>query len=93
MVAEIHAGKFVEKVGGDAVREFERTKHRRRRRPVRFDENADNEVELDITSFFKREYKEVLDVQVTQFSDSLARCLESIKPLASVLQPPLKDHR
>ncbi len=27
MVAEIHAGiKFVEKVGGDAVREFERTK-------------------------------------------------------------------
>ena len=93
MVAEIHAGiKFVEKVGGDAVREFER-KHRRRRRPVRFDENADNEAELDITSFFKREFKEVLDVQVTQFSDNLARCLESIKPLASVLQPPLKDHR
>ena len=93
MVAEIHAGKFVEKVGGDAVREFERTKHRRRRRPVRFDENADNEAELDITSFFKREFKEVLNVQVTQFSDNLARCLESIKPLASVLQPPLKDHR
>ena len=65
-------------MGGDAVREFERTKHRRRRRPVRYDENADNEAELDITSFLKREFKEVLDVQVTQFSDNLARCLESV---------------
>ena len=33
----------------------------------------------------------LLDTQVAQFGDNLTQCLEAVKPLATVLQPPLKQ--
>ena len=33
----------------------------------------------------------MLDTQVVQFGDNLTQCLQAVKPLATVLQPPLKQ--
>ncbi len=41
--------------------------------------------------FYRCEFKKVLDTQNVQFGDNLAQCLQAVKPLATVLQPPLQQ--
>ena len=87
---EIQAGiLYAEKLGGNPKAEFRR-KHRMRRRPRRFDDNPDTQAELTMLPFYRKEFKMVLDTQISQFGDNLSQCLEAVKPLATVLQPPLK---
>ena len=87
----IEAGiQFTDKLGGNAHAEFNR-KHRARRRPARIDDHPEAEAELGIVQFYRREFKEVLDTMITQFGDNLAVCLQAVRPLAKVLQPPLQE--
>jgi D-ribose pyranose/furanose isomerase RbsD len=88
---EIQAGiVFAKKLGGNPEAEFSR-KHRVRRPPRRIDDNPNTQTELSICQYYLREFKKVLDVQIVQFGDNLAQCLQAVKPLATVLQPPLKQ--
>ena len=81
---------FAKKLGGNPEAEFSR-KHRVRRPPRRIDDNPNTQAELSIFQFYRREFKKVLDTQVVQFGDNLTQCLQAVKPLATVLQPPLKQ--
>ena len=91
MDAEIHAGTaYARKLGGDPEAEFNR-KHRVRRPPSRIDDNPDSQVTLTMMQFYRREFKTVLDIQIVQLGDNLIQCFEAVKPLATVLQPPLKN--
>ena len=80
---------FAEKVGEHPIAEFQR-RHRFRRQPTRFEENAETQVNMTIVRFYKKEFNEVLDVQIQQFGDNLEQRLQGIKPL-SILQPPFKE--
>ena len=40
--------------------------------------------------FYRSEFKSVLETQIIQLGDNLIQCFEAVKPLATVLQPPLK---
>ena len=91
MDAEIHAGiAYARKLGGDPEAEFNR-KYRVRRPPSRIDDNPDSQVTLTMMQFYRREFKTVLDIQIVQLGDNLIQCFEAFKPLATVLQPPLKN--
>ena len=88
---EIHAGiAYAGKLGGDPEAEFNR-KHRVRRRPRRIEDNPDSQATLTMMEFYRREFKTVLDTQIIQLGDNLIQCFEAVKPLATVLQPPLKQ--
>ena len=42
-------------------------------------------------SFFRKQFKSVLDTQINELDDNLVQCLEAVEPLARVLLPPLKE--
>ena len=41
--------------------------------------------------FYRQEFKKVLDTQIVQFGIYLAQCLQAVKPVATVLKPPLQQ--
>ncbi len=87
---EIHAGiAYARKLGGDPGAEFNR-KHGVRRPPRRIDDNPDSQATLTMMQFYRREFKSVLETQIVQLGENLIQCFEAVKPLATVLQPPLK---
>ena len=77
-------------LGGDPEAEFNR-KHRVRRPPRRIDDHPDSQARLTMLQFYRREFKTVLDTQIIQLGDNLIQCFEAVKPLATVLQPPLQQ--
>lgn len=88
---QIHAAiAYTVKLGGEPEAEFNR-KHRVRRPPRRIDDNPDSQVELTMVQFYRQELKSVLDTQIIQLGDNLIQCFEAVKPLATVLQPPLQQ--
>ena len=67
-----------------------RRHHRQRRAPRRIDYNPDTAANLDVWSFYRKEFKAVLDTQISTFTDVLENCVATIKPLMSLfdaLQP------
>jgi len=90
MNAKIQAGiQFTSRVGGNANEEFKR-KHRLRTKPRWLDESPENEHSFDICTFYRKEFKAVLDLQIVKFRENLSLCLQIVKSLAAVLQPPFE---
>eukprot|EP00794_Sanderia_malayensis_P019802 gene19802-21742_t len=78
----IEAGiQFTQKVGGNAHEEFKR-KHRVRRRPTRIEEHPETDCKMNIIMFYRRGFKEVLEIQIMQLGDNLNVCFEAVRPLA-----------
>jgi hypothetical protein len=77
--------------GVDVEAEFSRL-HRQRRQPCRQDENPESTAELSLPSFYDKEFKAVLDTLIQQYKENLAKCLEKVKSLSVVLQPPLRSN-
>ena len=87
MNAEIKAAaSFAEKLGIDVDSDFLRH-HRQRRAPRRIDDNPDTAANLDVESFYRKEFKAVLDTQISTFTDVLENCVATTKPLFDALQP------
>ena len=87
MNAEIKAAaSFDEKLGIDIDSDF-RGHHRQRRAPRRTDDNPDTAANLDVESFYRKEFKAILDTQISTFTDVLENCVATIKPLFDALQP------
>ena len=87
MNAEIKAAaSFAEKLGIDVDSDFRRH-HRQRRAPRRIHDNPDTAANLDVESFYRKEFKAVLDTQISTFTDVLENCVATIKPLFDALQP------
>ena len=72
-----------------AEEEFARS-HRVRRAPKRYDENAQEATVFDFRQYYRKEFKCVLDVLITQFRDKMQPTLDVISPIVGVLQIPLQ---
>ena len=78
--------------GVDVNAEFSRL-HRPRRQPRRLDDNPQSMAEIPISTFYDREFKAVLDILIEQYKENLEKCLEKVRSLFTILQPPLRsDH-
>ena len=87
MNAEIQAAAaFAKKLGTDASSDFQRH-HRQRKPSSRIDENPSTTVTLNLESYYRKEFKAVLDTQISTFNDVLENCVTTIKPLVYALQP------
>ena len=87
MNAEIQAASsFAEKVGTDVDSNFRRH-HRQRKPPRRIDDNPNTTASLNVESFYRKEFKAVLDTQINTFTDVLENCAAKIKPLLETLHP------
>ena len=92
MNAEIKAAaSFAEKLGTDVDSDFRRH-HRQRRAPKRIDDNPDTTANLDMESFYRKEFKAVLDTQISTFTDVLENCVATIKPLFQAIHSLEKNH-
>ena len=91
MTSKITAAKeYSKKLDVDAEADFARH-HRTRRLPRRLDENPETTVVLDLYQFFRKEFKSVMDILVTQFREKMQPTLDIIAPLSRILQCPLNE--
>ena len=77
-------------MGGDAHAQYER-KHRVRYQPARIDGKPLTAAKLDIYQFYRKEFHEVVNVQITKLGDNIVVCLHAVEPIAKILQPPLQQ--
>jgi hypothetical protein len=90
MNAEIQAAViFAERLGVDAQTDFQRH-HRRRKPPARIDENPSNAVSLNLEFFYRKEFKAVLDTQISTYKEVNNNSKETTRPLIDTLHP-VKD--
>ncbi|CAB3981323.1 zinc finger MYM-type 1-like [Paramuricea clavata] len=80
------AASFAEKHGVDVGSDFLRY-HRQRKPSRRIDDNPNTTANLNVESFYRKEFKAVLDTQINTFTDVLENCVATIKPLFQALQP------
>ena len=91
MTSQITAAtEYSKKLDIDAEADFAKH-HRPRRPPKRLDENAETTAVLDLYQFFRKEFKCVLDVLVTQLREKMQPTLDVIAPLSRILQCPLHE--
>jgi hypothetical protein len=70
MNAEIQAAViFAERLGVDAQADFQ-CHHRHRKPPARIDENPSNAVSLNLEFFYRKEFKAVLDTQISTYKEA-----------------------
>jgi hypothetical protein len=74
----------------DAKEEFTRS-HRVRRIPRRYDENPQETTAFTFYQYYRKEFKGVLDVLISQFRDKMQPTLNVIAPIAHALQVPLHE--
>ena len=79
------AAAFAKKLGTDASSDFQRH-HRQRKPSSRIDKNPSTPVTLNLESYYRKEFKAVLDTQISTFKDVLENCVTTIKPLVYALQ-------
>ena len=59
--------------------------HRPRSRPRRLDDNPESAAETSMMNFYDREFKEVLDILITQYKDNINASLEKVKAMVVYL--------
>ena len=74
----------------DAEREFTRS-HRVRRIPRRYDDNPLETTAFSFHQYYRKEFKCVLDVLISQFRDSMQPALDATATIPNALQAPLHD--
>ena len=76
--------------GIDAQSEFAKN-HRRRVVPQRVDDAPETAINLDFTSFHRKEFLQVLDAQISLLDENLKMALKIIEPAISLLKPPYES--
>ena len=79
--------QFAKSFGLDPEEEF--TQKRTRKTSSRIDENPHCAAVTQFHAHYRKCMIEVLDSLITEYKDDSKNCLEKIKPLAQVLQPPI----
>ena len=78
---------FSERYGIDAIGEYQRH-HRSRRPPRRVDERPETATNLDLKDFDRKEFIQILDVQICTLSDNVKIACGILAPVIGVLLPP-----
>lgn len=63
--------------------------HRRRLLPKRLDSNPSSQAIFDLKTFYRSEFKKVLDTLTTLTSEHLKKCIATVEPLFNLLKVPL----
>ena len=85
MNAEIKAVNYLlKKLGTDVESDFRRY-HHARKPPRQIDDNPNATANLSVESYYRKEFKAVLDTQITTFADAVDKCSITIKPLFQTL--------
>lgn len=79
---------FLKSFDVDAEKEF-LVRHRRRLVPKRLDNNRDNAANISFKTFYRKEYKSVLDELTSLMKNNLESCIGTIKPLYNMFNPPV----
>ena len=81
---------FSHRIGIDAIEEYQRH-HRPRRQPRRIDEQPETEARLDLNEYYRKEFIQILDYQITALSDDVKVAFDIISSCISLLLPPYKE--
>ncbi|CAI6373668.1 unnamed protein product [Macrosiphum euphorbiae] len=65
--------------------------HRRRLLPKRLDSNPSSQAIFDLKTFYRSEFKKVLDTLTTLTSEHLKKCIATVEPLFNLLKVPLSN--
>ena len=85
MNAEIKAAElFAKKLGTNVESDFRRF-HHPRKPPRRIDDNPNTTANLSVESYYRKEFRTVLDTQINTFADFVDKCSITIKPLFGTL--------
>ena len=79
--------KFAETLGSNPSDEFAKKSGRRISRHL--DDNPETSAVISLHASYRKCMIEVLDSLITEYRDNIRDCLEKIKPLAVILQPPM----
>lgn len=91
MNAEIQAAVlFGERLDVDVQSDFQRH-HRHRKPPGRIHKNSPNAVLLNLESFFRKEFKAVLDTQFSTYAEVNNNSEEKARLLIYILDPEKKS--
>ena len=66
---------------------FDERHHRHRRPPQRIDSNPQTEVFPNMKSFYREEFTQVFDTQISMLRDVLLNCKKIVTPLMELLHP------
>lgn len=80
--------QFSVKLGEDPLNEFA-IHHRRRLAPKKLDNNRDNLFTPELLTFYRMEFKKVLDTLTVMMADNLNSCIDIITPVYEIINPPL----
>jgi len=84
--AEIDAAIAVENSKGqDPINNFQRH-HHRKQPPLRIDDNPGSSAAFDMHTFYRREFKAVLDTQISFFSEVYLYCCKTVQPIIECLR-------
>ena len=84
--AEIDAAiAFENSKGQDPRSDFQRH-HRRKQPPLRIDDNPGSSAAFDMHTFYRREFKAVLDTQISFFSEVYLNCCKTVQPIIECLR-------
>lgn len=83
------AKQFSSKLDVNAEDDFSRH-HRKRKPPKKIDDNPESAATLPMEQFYRKEFKKVLNVLITETRENLSALIEIIKPLYSTFQIPFE---
>ncbi|XP_065642141.1 uncharacterized protein LOC136071684 [Hydra vulgaris] len=83
--------QFACKLGIDPTYEFNRA-HRRRLLPKKLDSNSNSQATVDMKTFYRAEFKKVLDKLITLSMEHLTKCMSTIEPIFNLFSTPLKSN-
>jgi hypothetical protein len=81
---------FSHRIGIDAIEEYQQH-HRPRRQPRRIDEQPETEARLDLNEYYRKEFIQILDHQITALSDNVKVAFDIISSCISLLLPLYKE--
>lgn len=81
--------EFAKSLGLKPEEEFARK--RPRRVSIRVDDRPETAAAIQFQEYHRKGMCEVLDSLIMEYRDDIKQCLEKLKPLAEVLQPPLAE--
>ena len=76
--------------GIDAQSEFAKH-HRKRIAPRRIDDAPENAIHPELATFYRKEFLQVLDAQISLLDDNLKVAFKIIEPAVSLLKPPYES--
>jgi len=82
------ASLFAKKLEVDSMSDF-KTHHRTRKAPNWLDSNTNNQAEFTMQTFYRKEFKSVLDTLINLSKDNLKKCIHTIQPLFDIFKQPL----